>query len=813
MKIQTCRTRKTKHVTHNTFLSVGLILLTSILFVLPVKADDVIENINSDLNTDLIATEKTSIEKPKIEKNEIQTVEEPDIKNKEVQTVEETDTENNILNTPNEKDLIAPELKTATSGTDIVPEEIIEKTTVTLEVSANKEEIILPTTTIQLQITAFNETLFNNNFVVTACPVNENTTTTALTPYCALKQIALANNWKIGFSDSSGLKFLSYINNFDGVDGNWWAFFHNLDFASEALNQYVLNEGEQILLTYGTFPLKISAVTTTPLVNTTTTISVTEFGFDQNWNAAWIPSTSSTLIINNTEYNNPAGQYELTITTTTPYEISAQKTGYLNSKSIILTGTETTTLQNNNNTETGSTGDTNIPPINKTKSQEEIKAAAEKILAYLNSQQDETGKISDGTVTDWIIMSFGANGKYADEIKNNGASLLDYEKKYNLDDSSDMNSCASYPRHILALLSAGVAKNDLAIQGLKNKIDTICYKNNLYGQTGINDDIFGLLGLLAIDTPINEPIITDLINTIKADQTANGAFTFNGWAGADMTGAALNALKSAENKGATIEQNIYSKAKQYLKDNQLTDGGWGYSTVSDILTTSWALMGINALGEGQNEWFTSSGTNPWYPLVNQLNTAGFYESANSVDWFGMKHAVPALLNKSWPIILPVKVQNFSSGSNLSYLNTLPPIELPTTTIQTTSTTPTTTLEIATTTLEITTTTLETPTTTIETNTSTIQEENTTTQISNTTQQNNPDFLMKENRGASISSQRNRDNSTSTTEKQSQPESYQLQADTSSTIPLDTAKTVFGVSVTAATGLGLYLAWRLLQTLL
>ncbi len=431
------------------------------------------------------------------------------------------------------------------------------------------------------------------------------------------------------------------------------------------------------------------------------------------------------------EIETPTNTEEIITPTTTPDIESPTST--------IETTTSTTSTPETGETEENNGGSNSTPEIqNILLSNTEINNTISKILDYLRSQQDETGKISDGTITDWAIMSFGANNQYADDIKNTGDSLLDYEKKYNLDDSSDLNVCASYPRHILALLSAGVGKNDNAILGLQNKIMTECYKDNLYGQDGINDDVFGLLALLAIDTNKDELIIQDILNTIKADQNNEGAFTWSGSAGADMTGAAINALKYAQTKNIEIDNQVFLNAKNYLKNQQLADGGW-----SDIMTTSWVLMGINALGENQSDWFNSVGKNPWYPFIQQINETGFYESVwvpGSVDWFAMKHAVPALAGKSWPIILPEKVQNFSSGGGLTY--TYSAIENNSTTsteymVTTTIDIVTTTLEIVTTTLDIVTSTPEIVTTTIE-----ILEIPTTTKImiisasENTTSTNN-----------------------------------------------------------------------------
>jgi len=108
-------------------------------------------------------------------------------------------------------------------------------------------------------------------------------------------------------------------------------------------------------------------------------------------------------------------------------------------------------------------------------------------------------------------------------------------------------------------------------------------------------------------------------------------------AGDDITGASINALKYAKDKGVVIDELILTNAKNYLKTTQQTDGGWGYGS-SDVMTTSWVLMGINSMGEEQSDWFTSEGKNPWYPMTEKLNEEGYYESAwveGSADWFAL----------------------------------------------------------------------------------------------------------------------------------------------------------------------------------
>ena len=583
---------------------------------------------------------------------------------------------------------------TSTTSTVFINPTTITSTTTTIDTE-------LSTTTIHLQIESYDNTLYDDDIIVTECEINENTTSTLLTTYCALQQLNEQDILDIEFTNYGGdARFISKINNYDGSDWNYWAFFHNLEYSSESINEYELNSGDQILLSYGIWPLKLETSSSTPQLNTTTTLSVKEFGFDSSWNAVWTTSTSSTISIStstgNQEFFSANGSHELKITTTTPYQIFASKENFVTSSIInidpvVSTATTSTTSteeeENNNNSSNGNNNNNGSEDGDKTNETNEdnlistdtLQQSAKKILNYLKSQQDETGKIIDGNMTDWAIMSFGADNQYADDIKQaNSKSLLEYEKEYNLDEPADLNSCATYPRHVLALLSAGVETSDPAIVGLKENMYSVCYDDTgaKYGQNGINDDVFALLALLALDTNVEENIITDIIAEIKTWQLDSGAFSWPDWldpskktAGDDITGASINALNYAKQKGANINQDILDNATNYLKTTQKSDGGWGYSN-SDIMTTSWVLMGINSLEQNQSDWQTTSSTNPWHPLVKQLNDEGFYESSwtpgAAMDSFAMKHAVPAILGASWPIILEPTVDDFSEGASFTY---------------------------------------------------------------------------------------------------------------------------------------------------
>lgn len=415
----------------------------------------------------------------------------------------------------------------------------------------------------------------------------------------------------------------------------------------------------------------IDIVSSTPVITTSTTDITTTT--TQTDTTSTTPSTNADLATSSISIIDSTSTIEVATTTT----------------SATTTETNTSTTEQQVQTNGGGSNTQTQILINSS----EINNAVQKILNFLKSNQLENGSVIDGQTSDWSAMSFAANNTYPTNVKNGTASLYDYV--YNYDNAlldQELNNCAAYSRHILALLASGVATNDSKINTLKIKLDG-CVQNSNFGLPGINDDIFGLLAALAIGEDSNSPVVQNTLTTIKANQQASGAFAYPGeipYEAPDLTGAALNALKYAQNKGVAIEVDIFTKAKQYLKAQQLADGGWGFGA-SDALTTGWAVMGINALGEDQTSWFNNNHKNPWHVLT-ALDNDHFTQSWDGgIDWFGTKHAVPALLGKSWPIILTPLASNQNTADSVSSGGSgTPSTSTPATSIITPTSTPTTT---------------------------------------------------------------------------------------------------------------------------
>jgi hypothetical protein len=443
-----------------------------------------------------------------------------------------------------------------------------------------------------------------------------------------------------------------------------WQYVVDGNYPQMGMDSYNLTGGENIYIYFGT-PWKITATTSTFPLGTTTTLQTWRYNFDDT-NNEWTADPNDSIEIS---IDNPAPTDWWDTTITVNSTISDQNseanfifdtTGTFYAKitspdwskwsdaiKINVADVEITTNSPSTATTTpnsGGGGGTNNETRNEI-SNSQIQETVNKIINYLKSQQSADGKIIDGGISEWALMTFVAVNENPAEIKKGEASLLDYIENYNLTDGNELNKCAGYPRHILTLYTAGLPLNNL-VQEMKNA----CYVNNVFGETSINDDLFALIALMATGANKSDQIIIDIFSSIYKDQNAtNGSFGVGEYK-ADITGAMINALKYAQKKGVDIDNSVIEKAKTYLKSQQLADGGWGQKNTSDAIQTSWAVMGINALGEIQTDW-TKNGKNPWHILINNEKNGHYEYPINSgiMDWFGTKYAVPALLGLSWPI--------------------------------------------------------------------------------------------------------------------------------------------------------------------
>lgn len=302
-------------------------------------------------------------------------------------------------------------------------------------------------------------------------------------------------------------------------------------------------------------------------------------------------------------------------------------------------------------------------------------------LNYLRSKQDDSGKITNGfsAPSQWSAMAFIANGTDITTVKKSTNSLYDFLRT----DIPVNNAATDYETRILAIVAADGNPTNFNGTNYLAQLEGF-YTNGQIGDTcSLNDDIFGLLALIASGNEANSQIKQDTLSFLLSKQDpTDGGFGFSApgcdWysTSADMTAAGVQALIKAKEKNivdAGLDDGI-AKAKNYLLTNQNADGGFGYFGSSDTDTTGWVLIGLNALGMKDQEQATKAKT---YLLSQQSGSDGgfmtFDWGANTLlsNTTTTAHALIALSGKTW-------VEKIYVASNAAAVTSTPTI-IPTST--------------------------------------------------------------------------------------------------------------------------------------
>lgn len=275
----------------------------------------------------------------------------------------------------------------------------------------------------------------------------------------------------------------------------------------------------------------------------------------------------------------------------------------------------------------------------------------DKGINFLKLKQDSTGRITQGysNPSQWAAVALKANSIDASSIRNPEISLKDFLL---LDHPQNGAAATDWENRILAIVAIGSNPTNFGGVNYLQYLEAF-HNNNQLGETYLlNDDIFGLLALIASGNEATQQIKQNTLDFIIAHQASNGGFS---WSpdptcqfcdpSTDMTAAALQALQQAKNNGLT-NQNLdtaINSAKNYLLLNQNSDGGFGYSNTSDADSTSWVLMAFSLLNLSNS--IEAINAKNWL-ITDQQADGGFpsYSGSNSST---TSHALIALSGKSW----------------------------------------------------------------------------------------------------------------------------------------------------------------------
>lgn len=287
---------------------------------------------------------------------------------------------------------------------------------------------------------------------------------------------------------------------------------------------------------------------------------------------------------------------------------------------------------------------------------DEIFAAADNGVAYLQSQQQPNGSVAGfGGETDWAVIAATASGRDPDAlIAPSGASLLGGIKA---DVLTSSDPATSVERRILAIEAADADSSNFGDVNYQELLLAAHNNGQIGDPTLLNDDIFGILAAVVTGNDALVPVVEDAVSYLLAHQSPEGGFSYTtnvcAFCGADSndTAAAIIALHVAQlaqinnpNLAAGEESAI-----AFLLPLQRNDGGFGYDSFSDSdgSSTAWALMALNILGDAVKP--QADAARAWL-MNNQNSDGGFSYGAFGItdsDTFTSGHALIALLGTTW----------------------------------------------------------------------------------------------------------------------------------------------------------------------
>ncbi len=486
---------------------------------------------------------------------------------------------------------------------------------------------------IYLDIESATSTLFKASINVSPCAPTASSTAT-VSGYCAIRQSGLENTW----SSFGGAQFLESVGGVPNASLNnlYWGWFSDLNYGQSSLDQHLLVPGERLLLTIGKMPLRLTVSTTTPSLNATTTVSVSQFGFDDAWNGVWLPAATSTIYLADTAYATTIdGRYDLLISTSTPFTLFATKAGFVDSPALLVSPL---VLDNSTTTSAATTSSDTTPAASSNSTDSDDEEATQcafntsRAWQFLRAQQQADGSFGLPLYTDWTAIALATSPSSP-----TNDPLISYLKSA----TDGLTSATDYERRAMALMAmeinpyTGTALN--YIQKIIEKFD-----GTQVGRASlVNDDIFAIFPLIKAGYSRHDEMIQKIVAFIISQQQNDGS-----WSGSiDLTAAAIQALELVPTAASS---RAITTARTYLVEHQQSDGGFGSS-----FSTSWVLQAIAALGEDDTDWLKNAHT-PKESLCLAQQSDGGLESIDTdqtTRLWATAYALPAVLGKPWPSIL------------------------------------------------------------------------------------------------------------------------------------------------------------------
>jgi hypothetical protein len=272
-------------------------------------------------------------------------------------------------------------------------------------------------------------------------------------------------------------------------------------------------------------------------------------------------------------------------------------------------------------------------------------------LDYLKAEQLSDGSIGDFSNSAWIVMAIAAASEDPHEWQiGTNPSIVDYLAV----NAAGVASSTDYAQLLLAVTAAGEEPTDFGSQDLVALLQSTYDGTQIGDANMLNDDFFGVMGLVAAGDSAQLEIIADSVDFIKVNQGSDGGWSWGVGqdSDVDMTASAIMALVAA---GESQSSPAITDALAYIKSTQMENGGFMSWGVTNADTNSWAICGIMAAGQDPNgaDWTSRTGNTPLDNLLSfQQDNGQFYFQDENPGFWPLQttaYTITALLGKHYPV--------------------------------------------------------------------------------------------------------------------------------------------------------------------
>lgn len=278
-------------------------------------------------------------------------------------------------------------------------------------------------------------------------------------------------------------------------------------------------------------------------------------------------------------------------------------------------------------------------------------------LNYLKSRQDSDGCIGGFATSAWVISGIVAAGENpsSTEWSSGSKSLVECIKKDSFWFNDPSRNATDFERQIIAIVASG--GNPANFNGLDYvaKLKSMYDGTQMGNSSYINDDVWGVIALIAAGEPDSSTEIQGMIAFIESNQGAD-----NGWSwgvgqssDADSTADAIMALiATGETTSSTEIQNAIDYLKSQQDSNNAGFMSWGTANPDSTSHSVDAIVSVG--GNPTDALWEENGTNPAEYLLSWQQANGGFSNPYTDPLLGSSewttaNALNALLGKPYPV--------------------------------------------------------------------------------------------------------------------------------------------------------------------